>query len=515
MADDFEGSDARIARLEAEINQLRSRLAQDAPVSVREALLVEAERAAHLGSWMWDLRTQKVFWSDELFRILGRDPSLDQASPDAFFAAVHPDDVARVRAAADRSLALGAAERVEFRVVRRTGELRHLVMDGAILREQDGQIARVVGSCLDVTERRRSEAEAERASALLELTERLTGVGVFAWQPETGSLLWSDELLRIFASDAPLGPDAFLAAVVEEDLPQVVRMQKEVPIMGVAGPVAFRIRRPGGELRHLLMTAKATGAGIRGSIVDITERIRLEERVHHAQKLDAIGRLAGGVAHDFNNLLAVISANASVLALELGSNGMLQEVMQAADQAAAMTKQLLAISRNQSLERRPIDLGALIAGALGLLRRMCAAGVTLTFSAPEEPCWVLGDESQLHQVLLNLVVNARDALPHGGHVEIALSASRQSPAPLGPDARDAPMLQLLVKDDGQGMDEATRARIFEPFFTTKQPGSGTGLGLATVLGIVKQHGGSIEVSSQVGQGTSFRVLLPALPPPAP
>ena len=231
----------------------------------------------------------------------------------------------------------------------------------------------------------------------------------------------------------------------------------------------------------------------------------------HAQRLEATGLLAGGVAHDFNNLLSVIKGSCDVLAkLTEPSDARLEMVRQiqtAAARAAALTKQLLAFSRRQVLEPRVIDLNRTIAGLEHICRPLVGEGIELLWSLDPKLPTISADPAQIEQVVVNLVVNARDAMPSGGTLE--LSTARASSAELSsPEVSSVPLVRLSVKDSGSGMSSEVKSRIFEPFFTTKAPGKGTGLGLSTVYGIVRQSGGYIAVDSELLKGTTFHVFLP-------
>lgn len=245
---------------------------------------------------------------------------------------------------------------------------------------------------------------------------------------------------------------------------------------------------------------------VRGSIQDIRERLALEGQLRHLQKMEAIGELAGGVAHDFNNQLVVILGYAGMLRELVGANARARElvgrVTRAAEDAAAITRELLAFSRRAPLAPRIVDLSEFLGELLPLLQRVVGGCIAVTLARADEPAVVRVDPSQLEQVVLNLVHNARDALPRGGHIRLGVAAR---PAPPG---EEAPMVALTVEDDGVGMPPDVAARVFEPFFTTKALGSGTGLGLSTAYGVIRQSGGTIEVQSAVGRGTTFTVLLP-------
>jgi PAS domain S-box-containing protein len=253
-----------------------------------------------------------------------------------------------------------------------------------------------------------------------------------------------------------------------------------------------------------------------GSQEDVTERRRLEAEVRQSQKLESLGMLAGGVAHDFNNLLTAILGYASFLAEELpdGSDAQTDahEIHRTAERAAALTRQLLAFSRRQAISPVELDLGELVVNLYKMLRRLIGEDVELSVIPSVASPFVMADPGQIEQVVMNLAVNARDAMPHGGvlRIETGFADVASAGGPMGPAPGRYAMLR--VADTGAGMSEQTLARIFEPFFTTKEKGRGTGLGLATCFGIVKQSGGHIRVKSQLGEGSVFEVLLPAIAP---
>jgi PAS domain S-box-containing protein len=271
---------------------------------------------------------------------------------------------------------------------------------------------------------------------------------------------------------------------------------------------------------------------------DLTERKRNEEALHRlqeqfrqAQKLESVGRLAGGMAHDFNNLLTVINGYSALMARALDPRDPLAEyavaIRQAGDKATALTRQLLAFSRHQVLQSRPLDLNVVVADTEKMLRRLIGEDIELALALDPAPVWTKADPGQISQVLLNLAINARDAMPQGGTILIqtahetgaiavpkhagateprALASGRSATAPQS-------YVTLIVRDNGCGMSEETRQHAFEPFFTTKPMGVGTGLGLATVYGIVRQSGGTVFLESELGVGTAVRILLPALDRP--
>jgi PAS domain S-box-containing protein len=264
------------------------------------------------------------------------------------------------------------------------------------------------------------------------------------------------------------------------------------------------------------------------TIRDVTERKQaekkrqeLEQQLAQAQKIESIGRLAGGVAHDFNNMLQVIIGN-TALALDLVPDDdqlreSLAEILKSAQRSAELTRQLLAFARKQTIQPKVLDLNETVQGMLKMLRRLIGENIELVW-IPGNDLWpVKMDPSQLDQVLANLCVNARDAIPEAGRVTLSTANTTLDQTYFQTQTEGTPgdYVMLTVSDTGQGMDAATRKHLFEPFFTTKAPGQGTGLGLATVFGIVKQNGGLINVYSELGHGTTFKIYLPRVPGPGP
>ena len=253
-----------------------------------------------------------------------------------------------------------------------------------------------------------------------------------------------------------------------------------------------------------------------GIFRDITERRRLEEQLRHAQKLEAVGQLAGGVAHEFNNLLMGIGGYAQLLLPRFPSDAEaardLARIRELSERGAGLSRQLLAFSRRSGAEPVILNINSVIENAHRMLRQLLPENVELTLSAGAGLGSVRADPGQVEQVLVNLAVNARDAMPAGGRLLIETANCELNAAYARTHAEVLPgrYVMLAVTDTGSGMDEATRRRIFDPFFTTKEVGKGTGLGLATIYGIIKQHGGHVTVYSEPGQGSTFKVYLPRL-----
>jgi PAS domain S-box-containing protein len=283
-----------------------------------------------------------------------------------------------------------------------------------------------------------------------------------------------------------------------------------------------RMPRPGGRMLWLASKGRVELDGLGrprqlfGACVDVTQHKRLEEELRQAQKMEAIGRLAGGVAHDFNNLLTVILGQASILAarsdLPVGVPGALSEIISAGDRAASLTAQLLAFGRRQAMQAKPVNLNDVIASVSQMLHRLLGENVTLHTELSTCAPRLQADANMLTQVLLNLALNARDAMPAGGQLTIRTSCEvlDEIDARNMPEARAGSWACLSVSDTGTGIPPEVLPRIFEPIFTTKEVGKGTGLGLSTVYGIVKQHQGWIGVESALGRGTTFKVYMPPL-----
>jgi PAS domain S-box-containing protein len=288
-----------------------------------------------------------------------------------------------------------------------------------------------------------------------------------------------------------------------DDVPKLLELLDRLG--SAAGPQTnpCRHRKKDGTL----IDVEVTGCGLEFdgrparvvAVNDVTDRLRLEEQLRQSQKMDAVGRLAGGVAHDFNNVLNVIMGYGDLLlrdpAVDASRRARVEQIRKAADRAASLTRQLLAFSRKQVVQRRPLDLNVVVGEMEKMLRRLIGEDVALVFQPHPNLGRVRADVGQIEQVLMNLVVNARDAMPEGGTITVETWSDERS-------------VLLAVADTGYGMTDDVRARIFEPFFTTKPPGNGTGLGLSTVYAIVEQSGGRIEVESKPGKGSTFRIHLP-------
>ncbi|HVU02884.1 MAG TPA: PAS domain-containing protein [Polyangiaceae bacterium] len=526
-------SDAELARLRLRVAELEAALAREPrhasgegsllpeTLTAREAKLSEVERAAHLGTWVWDTRSQAVSWSDGLYRILGYDPKRVAPSVDAFYAAVHPEDRARVQETSQRNAETGDTGTLACRIRWETGEIREVVLDGTAIRSPEGRLLGFAGTVLDVTERNAKERALARSEALLGEAQTLAHVGSWVWDLSTGATEWSKELYRIVGlpTDARASRRLWLERVHPDDLARFKLAIDQVVGGADLSSVDVRVVRPDGEIRWIQGTARALHdaegrrVGYTGIVHDLTERRRLEDQLRQSQKMEAIGRVAAGIAHDFNNVLTVIRGNADILLME-NPNEELRQIAEAASRATELTRLLLTLGRKAPLDPREIDLAEEIERSLRIVRRLVSKEVSIEVDV-KRPLWsVVADPTQVHQVVSNLVLNANDSMPAGGSLVLRLENVVLDPAYARehPDARPGEHVLLEVRDTGTGMTEHVRAHALEPFFTTKESGKGTGLGLPTVFGIVRQGGGSLDIESAPGRGTSVRVFLPRAVP---
>jgi two-component system cell cycle sensor histidine kinase/response regulator CckA len=448
-------------------------------------------------------------------------------NPQSFLDPVPPDDRARVLATIARNQSGEDVSEVEFRVRRPDGEVRWMLAHAVPVRNERGEVYRIAGVSLDITERRRAQeallANEQRLRTLFE-TVNLIVLGLDG----AGKVDYVNPyLLRLTGYTRD---EAFGSNWVERFLPKAQRAEVTTTLRDLLERGAHThhqnpILTKAGEERMIswhnivLRDLQGRPSGTLSIGEDITEHARLEAQYRQAQKMEAVGRLAGGVAHDFNNLLTAIFGYTDLLAEDLPPDhpgrADLDEIRTAATRAAALTRQLLAFSRQQVLQPLVLNLNDVVEGVEKMLHRLLGEDVELQTSLAGDLGNVRADAGQIEQVIMNLAVNARDAMPTGGKltIETANVDLGEAYTATHPPVLPGPFVMLAVSDTGIGMDDTTKARVFEPFFTTKEPGKGTGLGLATVYGIVKQSGGHIWLYAEPGKGTAFKIYLPRVDAP--
>jgi two-component system cell cycle sensor histidine kinase/response regulator CckA len=377
------------------------------------------------------------------------------------------------------------------------------------------------------TERARAEAALRASEERLQLIMRASNDAVYDWNVASGFVQWSGaDILGYGAQGRDYGIDWWLQRVHPDDR---VRVETTLGV-AIAGDAdswseEYLFLRSDGTyaavLDRGLIVRDGDGRPVRmiGCMADLTDRRRLEDQLRQSQKMEAVGRLAGGVAHDFNNVLTVVKSFSEFLLEDLDKldprRADVEEIAKAADRAAALTRKLLAFSRKQVMRPELLDLNAIVAGMEKMLQRLIGDDIRIAAVLDPDLLPVEVDPSSIEQVILNLAVNARDAMPDGGTLTIATKNETLDRVDAAWGIQPGRYAMLSVSDTGYGMDMETQARVFEPFFTTKEQGKGTGLGLAMVYGMVKQSGGHVWVDSKRDQGTTFTVCLPQPAEPQP
>lgn len=542
---------------------------------LREALerLEAAQELAGMEFVEWDLTSDTVEASPRLARLLGwRDPSLHSSAE--LFACVHQDDVEKVREEMARSLREGASCELVFRLRPPVGEVMWVRARGRVVRDLEGRPVRRFLALVDVTDQMKA-AETIRLSERRQRLRNQVGQLLLTrpGQGQAGEIL-SAVLAAvhgetgIFATLRPhdVNQEEWACTTVSTAGDSASRQERTVRLAGRVGNGLWEALAPGLrtrlhseplEIRDLgfraahVVSVPITGhVGLSGMLVvgrsgepfspaDVEllaslaewlspvleaefsalrreqERDLLEAQLRQAQKLEAVGQLAGGVAHDFNNLLSVILGWGEIAIQHLppGHPGRdaLKQILAAANRATALTRQHLVFSRRRPAQTRPLELNELVEGATKMLGRLIGEDISFELQLSRTKLPVVADPGQLEQVLMNLVVNARDAMPAGGRLTIATSRVGRVPGRTAGgevSERGSAWARLRVEDTGCGMAEEVKERVFEPFFTTKEPGKGTGLGLAVVYSIIQQAGGEIQVTSEPGRGTIFDIYLP-------
>jgi PAS domain S-box-containing protein len=422
-----------------------------------------------------------------------------------------------------RRAASGETVTGEF-IVRMANE-RMIVSEGSFspMLDAAGRVTEILGFGVDVSARKRVEAALRESQESLAEAERIAHLGNWSLNLATNELSWSDETYRIYGlsrESLQQTPQAHLTRVHQIDRSRIGHWYEGLAAGKEMGRIEVRIIRPSGEERWVELYGKRVtdtagrAVSLFGTVLDITDRKRVEEQLRQAQKMETVGQLTGGVAHDFNNLLGVLSGNLELLEERLPPDPKFAELVRralsAVDRGTDLTRSLLAFARRQPLSPRPVDANRQILDAAELLRRPLGERIEIV-AATSADLWLCEvDAAQTQAALLNLIVNARDAMPNGGRITLETANVRLDDAYAAAqgDVTPGQYVLIAVSDTGTGMTPEVVSRAFEPFFTTKPPGAGTGLGLSMVYGFVKQSGGHVRIYSEVGKGTSVKLYLP-------
>ena len=492
----------------------------------------------------------------EMRSLIGREFIADTSSPSRTWLEkyIHPDDQPTVRRAIDRAIQTKSVFELEHRVIRTDGTLGWTHSRAVPLLDGEGKIAEWIGTAVDVSERKRGEATLRESEARLQAAIDLVKLGCYSWNPQSNELRWDDTLKAMWGlpAGATVDYDVWRFCVHPDDLARFDAAVKSCTDPSGDGvyDIEYRVigKTDGAErwiaTRGQTHFENGVAASFYGVALDVTDRknieMALERRVEartreleqanrqlrseveqreiaeaevqQLQRLDAIGQITSGVAHDFNNLLSVVLTNARMLSRKLGDPGDqegIELVLGAAQRGVNLTSQLLAFSRQQRLEPQVVDLNSTIVNMGGLLNASLRGAIQLRTNLAMDLCPALVDPIQIQSVILNLVINARDAMRSGGTLTLETFNTIIGKELSGP-AAPAPgkYVGLAIRDTGMGIPDDVLPRVFEPFFTTKGPGKGSGLGLAQVLGFAKQSGGGIALKTHVGEGTSVTVFLP-------
>lgn len=473
-----------------------------------------------------------LYISPQIEYMFGFTPAEWLADPALWIKRLHPDDRVRVLAAFNRFIQSEEPFACEYRTLARDGRVVWVYEEAVALPSQGDDRPLHQGIVVDITARKQAEEALREAEERYRSIVQNAVVGVFRSTPAGRFITVNPAMARLFGYESPehliesvddIGRQLYVNPAQRHEIVEVVsrnpgmhRFESEFRRQDgrvVTGQLDLRlVRDDAGQPLYL-----------EGFLDDITERKRLETQLRQAQKMEAVGRLAGGVAHDFNNLLTAIIGYSDLILRRLDVHDPLQpdvlEIRKAAEQAGSLTGQLLAFSRKQILQPKVINLNDVVSRVDKMLQRLIGEHIELVLDLEPHLGAIKADPGQMEQVIVNLAVNARDAMSRGGRLVIKTGATQldQSFVHAHLGARPGKYVMLTISDTGEGMDDETMSHLFEPFFTTKEQGRGTGLGLATVYGIVKQSEGYIWVDSEPGQGTTFAVYLPlveASPEPA-
>ncbi len=520
----FDPLKSSVKRVLEELESARRLEASRLALKESEEKSKEAQRLARVGSWEWDAATDTITWSEEYYRLFSLEPAQPPPGYEAHLKAYTPESAARLDAAVKSSMRTGEPYELDLEFARPQGHCLWISARSAARRDAQGRTTGLYGTVQDITARKQAEEARKRLMAAIEQT----GDGILISGPD-GAIQYVNpafEKVTGYSRGEVLGRNPRILKSGEQDQ-AYYRGLWETISSGRTWEGRMVNKRKDGTL----YTVEATISPVRdaaGKIVnyvavkkDITERLQLESRLRQSQKMEAVGLLAGGVAHDFNNILTAIKGYGALVTRALGpedpSRKDMLEIMTAADRAVTLTRQLLAFSRKQIMVPQVIDLNKSLGDMVNMLRRIIGEDIRLKTELFSAPCLAKVDPGQMEQVIMNLTLNARDAIPKGGEItlETAILTPSEEFFSAHPDLARGRLACVKVRDNGCGMSPGEQRHLFEPFYTTKAPGKGTGLGLPVVFGIVKQSRGEIEVESTPGKGSTFSVYLPLAETPPP
>lgn len=489
-----------------------------------EALLKSEEQRrlaidlTHIGSWDWQLASGEVTWNENHFRLLGLEPGETEASYQTWRDRVHPEDLDRVEQAIALALETHTNYEIEYRVLYPDSSLHWLLARGKGLDNAEGKVVRMVGMLFDISDRISAEQKIREQASLLDITTD----AICVRDLENRILYWNKGAERLYGwqAEAALGKNAG-DLLCQEDLAQIEIALQTVIAVGEWQGELHKVTQAGSEVTvmsrwTLIRDEAAQPKSILIVDTDITQKKQLEAQFLRAQRLENLGILAGGIAHDLNNILTPILAVAQLLPLkltnlELHDRRLLTILEDSAKRGTDLVKQILTFARGTEEKRVPLQVKHLLLDVESIVRSTFPKSIEIERDIPDNLWTVTVDATQIHQVLMNLAVNARDAMPNGGKISISAAncSIDESYARMNLEAKAGDYVVITFADTGIGIAPEIVEQIFDSFFTTKAVGKGTGLGLSTVRGIVKSHGGFVEVNSEVGKGTKFRVFLPA------
>ncbi|WP_026374797.1 response regulator [Aestuariibacter salexigens] len=503
-----------------DISDLKRAQAQLEDANLR---LSEAVKAGNVGIWDWDINADKLVWDDQMYRIYGLQRKGYSETVKLWEDALHPDDSDYARAALMDSLEGVKEYDIEFRITRPDGNIRYLKGDARVIRNDAGEPQRMLGTNLDITERHNAEI------AIRELERRNNAM--LDYSPVCHKIVDLDLTLRYMNANGfnmlslPISDDWYGKPYPFEFFPDDAKRLMEDKLREVVRTgirQAFEsnaLDSKGNEiwlLHNLIPVPKENSSEVDYLTVvsaNISQQREVQEQLRHREKMDAIGQLAGGVAHDFNNQLASILGYAQLINQHASDDKIkhyVSKIIGAAERSSSLTRQMLAYSRKQQLVKQPTNIHHEINETIELLAHSVDKRIDIIARLHATSFCVIADKAQIESALLNLALNACAAMQNGGTLTIStenVSANEDRNLLQEVDEPTGDFIKITVTDTGTGIDESNMEKIFDPFFTTKPAGEGTGMGLASVYGTVKQHSGYIDVASKVGKGTSFIIYL--------